>query len=137
MKYTLKNGRTVIVSDKDVEKLMKTLSISKEDAIDLWLDDNGYQVNEIAKELDEKASKVHIDREIVQKTSKKERKKPEIKVSDEKKELFNAILWHLQEIYDQPNENVEILNENKLISVKIGDKTFKIDVIQTRQPKKA
>jgi hypothetical protein len=137
LKYTLKNGRSVIVSDKDVEKLMATLSISKEDAIDLWLDDNGYQVNEIAKELDEKASKVHIDREIVQKTSKKERKKPEIKVSDEKKELFNAILWHLQEIYDQPNENVEILNENKLISVKIGDKTFKIDVIQTRQPKKA
>lgn len=134
MKYTLKNGRSVVISDKDVEKLMKTLSISKEDAIDLWLDDNGYQINEIAKELDEKASKVHIDREIVQKTSKKERKKPEIKVSDEKKELFSEILSDLEDVY---KENVKILKENKLIEVKIGDKTFKIDVIQIRQPKKA
>lgn len=134
MKHTLQNGKTIVIPDKEIDKLVQSLEISIEDAIDLWLDDNDYEINEIAKELDEKASKVKIDRDIVQNSSKKERKKPEIKVSDEKKELFKAIYGHLDEIF---GEDVEILNENKLISVKIGDKTFKIDVIQTRQPKKS
>jgi hypothetical protein len=32
--------------------------------------------------------------------------------------------------------NYEILKENKLICVKIGDKNFKIDLIEQRKPKK-
>lgn len=133
MRYTLKNGRSIVIADKEIEKLMNSLAISKEDAIDLWLDDNGYEVNEIAQELDEKASKVHIDRDIVQKSSKKERKKPEIKISSEKQQLFNEILTNLTEIY---GKNVKILNENKLISIKIGNFSFKVDIIQQRPSKK-
>lgn len=132
MKYTLQNNKTVIIPDKDLDKLMQSLDISIAEAIDLWLDDNGYEINEIAQELDKKASKVHIERDIVQKSTKKERKKPEIKTSDEKKELFSEILSDLEDVY---RENVTVLNENKLISVKIGDKTFKIDIIQCRPPK--
>lgn len=132
MKYTLQNNKTVIIPDKDLDKLMQSLDISMAEAIDLWLDDNGYEINEIAQELDKKASKVHIERDIVQKSTKKERKKPEIKTSDEKKELFSEILSDLEDVY---RENVTVLNENKLISVKIGDKTFKIDIIQCRPPK--
>lgn len=105
------------------------------EAIDLWLDDNGYEINEIAQELDKKASKVHIERDIVQKSTKKERKKPEIKVSDEKKWLFDSILTNLTRCNGVEQENITVLNENKLISVKIGDKTFKIDIIQCRPPK--
>lgn len=132
MKYTLKNGRSIVIPDKEIDKLVQSLEISIEDAVDLWLDDNGYEVNEIAKELDEKASKVHIERDIVQKSSKKERKKPEIKISSEKQQLFNEILTNLTEIY---GENVKILNENKLISIKIGNLSFKVDIIQQRPPK--
>ena len=132
MKYTLENGKVVIVSDKEVEKLMNSLKISKEDAIDLWLSDNGYEINEEQQELDEIASKVHINKDIDTKKSTKERKRPEIKVSSEKKSLFNEILTHLQSIY---GENVKILNENKLVSVEINDLTFKIDVIQVRKKK--
>lgn len=132
MKYTLKNGRSIVIPDKEIDKLVSSLEISIEDAIDLWLDDNNIETNEIAEELDEKASKVKIDRDVIQKLLKKERKKPEKKVSDEKKELFKAIYGHLDEIL---GDSVEILNENKLISVKIGDKTFKIDIIEQRPSK--
>lgn len=60
-------------------------------------------------------------------------KKPRtVKISDEKTELFTEILENLQEIY---KENVKILKENKLISVKINDLTFKIDIIQERVKK--
>ena len=66
--------------------------------------------------------------------NRKSAKKPRtINTSDEKKLLFQTILANLQENF---GENVEILNENKAISVQIADKKFKIDIIQNRKPKK-
>ena len=133
MRYTLDNGKSVNIPKSEIEKLMSSLELSEKDAIDLWLCDNNLEEDEEQTELDEKASKVRIDKDIIQKKPKNERKKPEKKVSDEKKTLFSQILSNLQ--YDY-GENVEILNENKLISVRIGEKLFKIDVIETRPPKK-
>lgn len=133
MRYTLDNGKSVNIPKSEIEKLMSSLELSEKDAIDLWLCDNNLEEDEEQTELDEKASKVRIDKDIIQKKPKKERKKPEKKVSDAKKELFNEILSDLQNIY---KENAEVLNENKLISVRIGEKLFKIDVIETRPPKK-
>ena len=126
------NGKSVTISDKEINKLMSSLELTKQDAIDLWLADNGYEINEEQEELDKTASKVHINKDICAKSSTKERKKPEIKVSDEKQALFNAVLDNLTEIY---GENVKILTKNKLISVEINGITFKIDVIQCRKPK--
>ncbi len=133
MKYTLDNGKSVNIPKSEIEKLMSSLELSEKDAIDLWLCDNNLEEDEEQIELDEKASKVRIDKDIVQKKPKKERKKPEKKVSDAKKELFSEILSDLEDVY---KGNVEVLNENKLISVRIGEKLFKIDVIETRPPKK-
>ena len=133
MRYTLDNGKSVNIPKSEIEKLMSSLELSEKDAIDLWLCDNNLEEDEEQIELDEKASKVRIDKDIIQKKPKKERKKPEKKVSDAKKELFNEILSDLRDVY---KENVEVLNENKLISVRIGEKLFKIDVIETRPPKK-
>jgi hypothetical protein len=92
-----------------------------------------YDEDEEQEELDEKASKVKILKEIVKKSPKKERKPVVRVVSDEKKALFNEISGFLKRVY---GINTEILTENKLISVRIGDKTFKIDVIEQRKPKK-
>lgn len=133
MKYILDNGKSVNIPKSEIEKLMSSLELSEKDAIDLWLCDNNLEEDEEQIELDEKASKVRIDKDIIQKKPKKERKKPEKKVSDAKKELFSEILSDLEDVY---KGNVEVLNENKLISVRIGEKLFKIDVIETRPPKK-
>ena len=135
MKYTLPNGKNVNIPDKEIEKNMKLLEISKEDAIEMWLEDEGYLDNEEQNELDEKAKKVKIDHgaSAVDKTEKKEKKPREIKVSDEKQALFSEILSNLQDVY---KNSVEIVKENKLLTVKIGEKTFKIDIIEQRQPKK-
>lgn len=111
---------------------MSSLELTRQDAIDLWLSDNGYEDNEEQEELNEKASKVKILKDISQKKSKKERKPVVKAVSDEKKALFNEISGFLKRVY---GINTEIVTENKLITVKIGDKTFKIDVIEQRKPK--
>lgn len=66
------------------------------------------------------------------KKSENKDKKPKIvKVSAEKVELFDLLWEGLSNYY----ENAEILKQNKLISVQIGEKTFKIDLIETRQKK--
>lgn len=134
MKYTLPNGKNVNIPDKEIEKNMKLLEISREDAIEMWLEDEGYLDNEEQNELDEKAKKVKIDHgaSAIDKTEKKEKKPREIKVSDEKQALFGEIVEKLAE----NGRNYEIVKKNKLICVKIGEKTFKIDLIEQRQPKK-
>lgn len=134
MKYTLENGKIVNIPDKEIENSMKSLELTKEEAIEMWLEDEGYLDNEEQNELDSKAKKVKIDHgaSAIDKTQKKEKKPREIKVSDEKQTLFGEIVEKLAET----GRNYEILKENKLICVKIGEKTFKIDLIEQRQPKK-
>lgn len=133
MKYTLPNGKNVNIPDKEIENNMKALELTREEAIEMWLEDEGYLDNEEQNELNEKAKKVKIDHgaSAVDKTEKKEKKPREIKVSDEKQALFSEIVEKLAE----NGRNYEILKENKLICVKIGEKTFKIDIIEQRAKK--
>ena len=131
MQYNF-NGKIINIPDREIEKLMSSLELTQVDAIDLWLCDNGYEVDEEQKELDEKASKVRIIKDVEPKNAKKERKIPEKKVSEQKKALFSEILSDLEDVY---KGKVEVLTENKLISVNIDGIVFKIDVIEQRKPK--
>jgi hypothetical protein len=133
MKYTLENGKAVNIPDKEIEKNMKLLEISKEEAVEMWLCDHDFEDNEELEELDTKASKVKINHGAGTNERKKSDKPRTVKTSDEKKELFSTIFTNLQENF---GENAQVLKENKLISLKIGEKTFKIDIIEQRQPKK-
>lgn len=133
MKYKLKNGKEVNIPDKEIEVAMKNLELTQEEAIEMWLEDEGYLDNEEQIELDNKAKKVKIKlgASAIDKTQPKEKKQREIKVSDEKQTLFSEIVEKLCEC----DRNYEIVKENKLICVKIGEKTFKIDLIEQRPPK--
>jgi hypothetical protein len=76
MKYTLDSGKVVNIPDKEIEKNMKLLEISQEEAVEMWLEDEGYLDNEEQIELDTKAKQVKIDHgaSAVDKTQKKEKK---------------------------------------------------------------
>lgn len=134
MKYTLPTGKTINIPDKEIEQSMKALDLTKEEAIEMYLEDEGYLDNDEQIELNEKAKKVKIDHQAsaIDKTEKKEKKVREVKVSDEKQSLFAEIVENLAE----NGRNYQILKENKLISVQIGEKIFKIDLIEQRMPKK-
>lgn len=118
-----------MVNQSEVNKLAKQLKISKEEALDIWLTDRGLSVNKEQEELNKKAKNAGMRAQSGTKTSKKAR---EIKVSAEKHELFSEIWSNLENIY---RNNVKILKENKLIEVKIGEKTFKVDIIEQRPSK--
>lgn len=137
MRYTLENGKTINISDKEVENSMKLLEITKEEAIQLWLEDNDYLVNEELEELDAKAKKVKIDHEAQSTKPRKKSEKPRtVKVSDAKKEFFSKLSYYLNEFCEENDANCTILKENKLFQVEFGGEIFKLDLIQQRKSKK-
>ena len=51
------NGKNLTIPDAELEKAMRILKISKDEAIQMWLDDNDYTINPIVEELTEKTRK--------------------------------------------------------------------------------
>lgn len=88
----------------------------------------GIEPQEIA-ELDAKAKANKIQHGAKAEKATK-RKPPKKEASDEKKELFSCVLDAVSAAF---GENVQVLRENKLIFVQIGEKKFKIDIIQQRK----
>ena len=137
MRYTLENGKTINISDKEVENSMRLLELTKEEAIQLWLEDNDYLVNEELEELDAKAKKVKIDHGAQATKPRKKSEKPRtVKVSDAKKEFFSQLSQFLTDFSAENDANYTILKENKLFQVEFGGEIFKLDLIQQRKSKK-
>ena len=137
MRYTLENGKTINISDKEVENSMRLLELTKEEAIQLWLEDNDYLVNEELEELDAKAKKIKIDHGAQATKPRKKSEKPRtVKVSDAKKEFFSQLSQFLTDFSAENDANYTILKENKLFQVEFGGEIFKLDLIQQRKPKK-
>lgn len=129
------NGKSVNIPDKEIESYMKSLDLTKEQAIEMWLDDEGYTDNEEQLELEKKAKESGIMRDIhgASATDKAKKTTPKtVKVSEEKQQLFKDICCGLDDSVD----NLTVLKENKLIQVEINGKIFKIDVIEQRPKKK-
>ena len=133
MRYNFK-GKTLNIPDAEINKAVAKLGLTVDEAVEMWLEDEGYLDNKEQLELCQKAKDNKITATIHQANKgKKVKREPKPKVaSAEKVQIFNKILENLQENF----ENVDILNENKLIQVKIGEKVFKIDLIEQRKPKK-
>lgn len=132
MRYTLPNSdRKVNIPDSEIENNMKVLGVTKEEAIEIWLEDNEYVENEEQNELDTKASAVKIQHGAsAEKVEKTPRKPRNVKISSEKEQIFADLLNFLSEKYD-----ISVLKDNKLIEIALGDKKFKLDLIETGKKK--
>ena len=135
------NGKNVNIPDEEIIGYMEKLELTREEAIEMWLDDEGYTENEEQNALDEKVKKSGIMRDIhgasaMDKTQKKTTKPKTVKVSDEKKDLFELIYDTLRDYEVDFDGKTTILKENKLIQFEINGKTFKIDLIEQRIKKK-
>ena len=134
MTYTLSNGKTVRIPDKEIEKNMKILEISKDEAILLYLEDEGYIENAEQEALCKKAKEnVKVStlvkaRDDVKPKTQKER----VKKDDPTKEMIIAeIAGFLPTIA----ENIQVVDNRKIITFCIGEDTYKIDLTRTRKPK--
>lgn len=131
MKIKLKNGEILEIENSIIDNYMTKYNIDQKEAISMYLDDNDISTN---KEEVEKQKQDDIDNPYKIKhdkvEDKKSRKKREAKISDEKKMLFNLLKECLS---SAENITYEVSIENKLLLVNIGEKKFKIDLIESRK----
>lgn len=126
----LVNG--VTISDKWIDKQCELLDISIQEAVDMYLADNGVVENSEQNELDTKAKKVKINHGA---TESKERKKVERKrePNETKRAIISSLINAVNEI--EGVENAKITNVEKYIDFAIGDRTFTINLVEHRKPK--
>ena len=132
--YRLKGGKVVQVPNDEVSKLATALKISRSEAVEVWLYDEGYIENKEADELTAKAKENKISHnaraEVKQKTQR-ERVVKEDKVKEAIIQAVADILPNLQA------ENVVIEKKGKLITFTVGEDKFKLDLIRQRPPKES
>lgn len=133
IRFEYENDKFVNIPKADIEKLMVNLDIDEFEACELWCDDHDITVNEEQQELIEKTKNYKVNHDAQAKKPREKAKPRTVVVSDEKQTLFEQIYQNLQTIY---GKNAEIVKLNKLIMVNIGDKHFKVDLIEQRTKKK-
>ena len=121
--------------DKQIEKLMKLLKISEEEAIQLVADDKAIDRGErmsfdLSKEQEKQAKKYA---NVGEKTKKTERKAPVRKENATKSTIIAEISAFLAE---KGYEMVEITNKERQIAFKVGENDYELTLVQKRKPKK-
>lgn len=135
MRYTLENGKIVNISDKEIEKAMANLDLSKEDAIQMWLEDEGYLENEEQETLCQKAKENRVTATVHQAkaTYTKKTQKERVKKENPTKEM---VIAETAEMLRSIAENVEITNKTKLIAFELNGNKYEFNLIEKRKPKK-
>lgn len=127
MKYTF-NEKVLNIPDAEIENFMKTLEISKEEAIQMWLDDNDYTINETVEELTDKAKK-NIKR-YEQSTNARKKATKERKVDEEKKYLLNILAEAIK------TENcIDSMKNEAEFSFHHGENAYTVKLIKHRKAK--
>ena len=125
------NGKNVRIPDAEIENFMKMLDISKDEAVQMWLEDEGYLENAEVEELTAKAKANKVSHEAKankpRKSAKRERK------PDEEKENLIEILANCLK---NTGFDTEITNKSKIIEFNVGENHYKLDLIRQRTPKK-
>ena len=128
------NGKKIRIADSEIENLVKGLNISTEQAIQIWLEDEGYLENEEQNSLDKKAKESKITATVHQaKSDNRKERKPRERKPDEEKE---KIISDLAKFLENSTENVKITNISKIIEFDIGENHYKLDLVRQRKPKK-
>ena len=131
MRYELDNGKVVNIPDADIERNMK-IAETREEAIQIWLEDEGIEVNEEQQKLNEKTKGQRMD---IGARAEKPKRKPR-EVVEKKDEVKEEIIRRTAELLRGIAANVKIENKRKLITFTVGDEEFKFDLVRKRPAKK-
>ena len=132
MRYALENGKYVNIPEDEIECNMKLVD-SREEAIQIWLEDNGYAVNEEQEALCQKAkdnritSVIHDARE-----NDVEKKKTVFRKENPTKEM---IISKVADLLKELADDVVIENAAKIVTFNLDGNSYKLDLIQRRAKK--
>lgn len=125
---TLDDGKVVKMSTDFIRKMQNSLGIDEEDAVLTWLEDEEYLINDEQEELvaETKKYKVKADRDV----NKPKAKREVVKKEDPEKTM---VISEIAKLLPNFAQDVVIENDTKLITFRIGDNEYKLDLIKKRK----
>ena len=127
--------------EKWIQSTMKTLDLTREEAIEMWCDDHDIDMGK-AKEFDLDPEKQKVVKQMTKaggKARATESKPRERKPNEEKREIIKYLAYSLGEC-DKFSENfaesVETVNVEREITFKIGENAYSLTLTLHRKPKK-
>ena len=131
MLYEL-NGKKIKIPDDEIKRSMEFLGLSKSEAIQMYLEDEGYLDNPYVDELTAKAKEAKISHDAKSEKPRKNAGKPRERKPDEEKEKLIDILANalIAEGFE-----AKVTNKSKIIEFSIGENHYKLDLIKNRPPK--
>lgn len=126
-------GKKVNIKEEEITKLMKTLEITEEEAIDTWLFDHDYVNNEQAQILIDKAKVNKTDKLYVNDKTKRKPVERVVKTNPTKEKIIDIMASALRN--ELMPELIQITNKSKLIEFTYNGKQYKLDLIEKRVKK--
>ena len=125
---TLDDGKVVKMSTDFIRKMQNSLGIDEEDAVLTWLEDEEYLINDEQEELvaETKKYKVKADRDV----NKPKAKREVVKKEDPEKTM---VISEIAKLFPNFAQDIVIENDTKLITFRIGDNEYKLDLIKKRK----
>ena len=128
-------NKEVKVPDEEIKNLMDKLELTEQEAIQTWLEDEGYEVNEEVERLTAKAkangtTKINARANVENKKTTRERKANPVK-----EEIIQILANALKNSQNLPINAIKIENIGKIITFKVENREFKLDLIEKRQKK--
>lgn len=122
--------------EEQIQKYMVSLGLSREDAEQLWEDDQADFIGEEGEEMTQKAKQIRRYEQSEKPREKTQRKQ---KIDEEKVAILSWILdglmnrHRLIEEDDWDFEEVNLVNPQKEITFKVGENEYSISLIKHRK----
>lgn len=120
--------KIVKVPEEYIKKNMEILGISREEAIKMFLEDEGFETNEEVEKLTEKAKNNKISHDA--KSSQPRKKTTRERKPDVEKE---SIIQILAKALTDAGYSPEITNKAKIIEFSNENSNFKLDLVKKRK----
>lgn len=128
------NNKKINIPDEQIKNNMKILDITKQEAIQMYLEDEGYLENEEVQTLTQKAKENKTDKIVAtDKTKLRAKVNREPKQNPDKEFIIDQI-WQLLSSFEG-TEHIKIENPTKIVTFMYHNKEFKVDLVEKRKKK--
>jgi len=132
MKYNF-NGKQINIPDEEIKKSMEILELSEEEAIQIYLEDEGYIKNEEVERLTKKAKENKADKIVVRSKVENTRTERAPKENPVKEQIIADLHKFLLE--NAELSKVNITNKTKTIDFYVNNRYFSLNLTEHREKK--
>ena len=130
------NGKKIRIPDGDILRLKSTMKISAEEAVKIWLEDEGILHNEEQENLCKKAKDSGIMRTIHGASAKTAETTPTQRERVKKENPTKGkIIAEVAKLLTEFADDVNVTNPEKLIEFTMNGNDYKLDLTQKRKKK--